>query len=499
MILAICCLSLFIVGLDNTIVNVALPSIRRDLHASISGLQWTVDAYTLVLASLLMLAGSTADRIGRRRTFQTGLAIFTVGSFLCGVAPGLGWLIAFRMLQAVGGSMLNPVAMSIITNTFTDPRERARAIGAWGGVIGISLALGPVVGGALIGSVSWRAIFWINVPVGVAALVLTALFVPESRAPRPRRVDPIGQILVLVALVCLTYGVIEGPNAGWGSPVIVGCFALFAVAVPGLIWWESRRIEPLLELRFFRSAPFTGATLIAVCAFSALAGFLFLNTVYLQEVRGFSALRAGVYTLPIAAMTVVFAPLSGRLVGGRGPRLPLLIAGIGLTLSGLPLVGLSEHSSLGTLIGAYVIFGLGFAMVNAPITNAAVSGMPREQAGVAAAVASTSRQVGQSLGIAVIGSAVTSRLRGPLAVSFAAASHVGWWIVTGCGAAVLILGLATTGRWANQTAARLTRPNKIPVVVDELERRGLAERRVHPSDRRVEAGDADRRGRGGGR
>ena len=187
LVLGICCMSLFIVGLDSTIVNVALPSIGRELHASVSGLQWTIDAYTLVLASLLMFSGSTADRIGRRKTFQAGLAVFTLGSLLCSLAPGLGWLVAFRMIQAVGGSMLNPVAMSIIANTFTDPAERARAIGVWGGVFGLSVALGPVVGGALVDSVGWRGIFWVNIPVGIAAIVLTALFVPESRAARHRR------------------------------------------------------------------------------------------------------------------------------------------------------------------------------------------------------------------------------------------------------------------------------------------------------------------------
>ena len=184
--LAICCLSLFIVGLDSTIVNVALPSIATDLHSSVSGLQWVIDAYTLVLASLLMFAGSTADRVGRRRTFQAGLTVFTLGSLACSLAPGLGWLVAFRMLQAVGGSMLNPVAMSIITNTFADPAERARAIGVWGGVFGLSMALGPVAGGALVDSVGWRGIFWVNIPVGIAAIVLCALFVPESRAPTIR-------------------------------------------------------------------------------------------------------------------------------------------------------------------------------------------------------------------------------------------------------------------------------------------------------------------------
>ena len=195
LVLAICCLSLLVVGMDVTIVNVALPAIRSDLHASVSGLQWVIDAYTVVLASLLILSGSTADRLGRRRTFQLGLVVFSVGSLLCGVAPGLGWLIGFRMLQAVGGSMLNPVAMSIITNVFIDPRERARAIGVWGGVVGISLGLGPVLGGLLVETIGWRSIFWVNVPIGIVAFVLAALFVPESKAERARRGAPGAAVL----------------------------------------------------------------------------------------------------------------------------------------------------------------------------------------------------------------------------------------------------------------------------------------------------------------
>ena len=454
LILAICCMSLLIVGLDVTIVNIALPSIQRDLHAPVSGLQWTIDAYTLVLASFLMLSGSTADRIGRRRTFQTGLVLFTLGSLLCSLAPSLGWLVAFRMLQAVGGSMLNPVAMSIITNTFTEPAERARAIGIWGGVVGISMALGPVAGGILVTSVGWRGIFWVNIPVGLAALILTALFVPESRAPHARRLDPVGQLLVIVALASLTYAIIEGPHDGWSSARIIGFFALAAAAVIGVALYEPRRDEPLIDLRFFRSAPFSGATIIAVCAFAALGGFLFLNTLYLQDVRDYSALHAGLYTLPMAVMTVIFAPLSGRIVGVRGPRLPLLAAGAAITISGLMMIRLTSTTSMSWLIVAYVIFGIGFGLVNAPITNTAVSGMPRTQAGVAAAIASTSRQVGSSLGVAVVGSAVLSALAGTFRLGFADASHVGWLIIAGCGCAVLVVGAITSGRWARGTAER---------------------------------------------
>lgn len=453
-VLAICCSSLFVVSLDNTIVNLALPSIRRDLDASVSALQWTIDAYTLTIACLLMLAGSTGDRIGRRRVFQTGLVLFGLGSLLCSLAPDVGSLIAFRALQAVGGSMLNPVAMSIITNTFTDRAERARAIGVWGAVIGVSMSLGPVVGGFLVDSVGWRSIFWVNVPIVLAAVVLAAMFVPESRAPRARRFDPYGQVLVVLTLGGLTFGIIEGPGRGWGSPLIVGCFAVAVAAAALLVAVESRRRDPLIDPRFFRSAPFSGATITAVCAFAALAGFLFLNALYLQDVRGLSPLDAGLLTLPMAVMAGLLPVLSGRLVAGRGPRIPLLAGGAGLTLGALILLlELRADTPVGVLVLAYAVFGTGFGMINAPITNTAVSGMPVTQAGVAAAVASTSRQVGSALGVAVLGSLVTSRISGPIATGFADASRIGWAVMVGCGVVILVLGVVGTGAWARRTAA----------------------------------------------
>ncbi|MFF9863990.1 MFS transporter [Streptomyces sp. NPDC013953] len=449
LILAICCMSLLIVSLDNTVLNVALPSIRREIDAGVAGMQWTIDAYTLVLASLLMLAGSTADRIGRRKVFATGLVLFTLGSVLCSLAPDLTALVAFRMVQAVGGSMLNPVAMSIITNTFTEPRARARAIGVWGGVVGISMAAGPLVGGVLTDTVGWRAIFWLNVPIGLAALLLTLRYVPESRAPRPRRVDPVGQLLVIVLLGSLTYAIIE-------SDLRVA--ALAALALLALLVYEPRRPEPLVDLRFFRSAPFSGATVIAVCAFAALAGFLFLNTLYLQDVRGMDALEAGVYTLPMAALTFVCAPLSGRLVGSFGPRPSLLVAGVAMTACGVLFAAFDAESSTPLLFTGYVLFGLGFGMVNAPITNTAVAGMPREQAGVAAAVASTSRQIGQTLGVAVIGAVLAHGVSPAFRTEdFAAASRPAWWIVAACGLSVLVVGAATSGAWARGTAERTAR------------------------------------------
>jgi EmrB/QacA subfamily drug resistance transporter len=453
LVLAICCMSLLIVSLDNTVLNVALPSMQRDLDASTSGLQWTIDAYTLVLAALLMLAGSTADRIGRKRVFIAGLVVFTVGSVLCSLAPNLEALVAFRMVQAVGGSMLNPVAMSIITNTFTDPRERARAIGAWGAVVGISMAAGPLVGGVLVDSVGWRSIFWINLPVGLAALLLTLRYVPESRAPKARRVDPVGQVLVIALFGSLTYAIIEAPNSGFA---FVLPFAALAVAsLVGLLVYEPRRAEPLIDLRFFRSAPFSGATVIAISAFAALGGFLFLSTLYLQNVRGLEALHAGLWMLPMAVPTFLCAPLSGRLVGTRGPRLPLVIAGVAMTTSGVLFAVFDAETSNVTLFIGYVLFGVGFGFVNAPITNTAVSGMPRAQAGVAAAVASTSRQLGQTLGVAVVGAVLVAGVgASSYSTAFVSAATPAWWIIAGCGLAVLVLGAVTSGAWARRTATR---------------------------------------------
>jgi len=454
LVLAICCSSLFVVSLDNTIVNLALPSIQRDFGASVSALQWTIDAYTLTIACLLMLAGSTADRIGRRRVFQTGLLLFGLGSLLCSLAPDVGSLIGFRALQAIGGSMLNPVAMSIITNTFTDRRERAKAIGVWGAVIGGSMSLGPVVGGVLVDSVGWRSIFWINVPIVLAAVVLAARFVPESRAPRARRFDPYGQALVGLVLGGLTFGVIEGPGHGWGSPLIVGCFVVAVVSAVLFVVVESRRRDPLIDPRFFRSAPFSAATVTAVAAFAALAGFLFLNALYLQDVRGFSPLHAGLLTLPMALMAGLLPVVSGRLVASRGPRISLLAGGAGLTLGALILLMTIEADTpIGMLILAYAVFGIGFGMINAPITNTAVSGMPISQAGVASAVASTSRQVGSALGVAVLGSLVTARISGPITTGFADASRIGWAVMVGCGLVILVLGVVGTGNWARRTAA----------------------------------------------
>ncbi|MBO0824018.1 MAG: MFS transporter [Actinobacteria bacterium] len=453
LVLAICCASVIVVVMDISIVNVALPVIRRDLHASESGLQWTVDAYTLVLASFLVLAGSTADRAGRRRVFQVGLAVFGLGSLLCGLAPGTGWLIAARVLQAAGGTMLNPVALAIIVNAFPNPADRARAIGVFGSMTGLALALGPVLGGALVDGVGWHAIFWVNVPIAAAAIALAARFVPESRAARARRPDPVGQILVIVMLGSLVYAIIESTSLGWTSPVILGLLALALLATLGILGYEPRRADPLLELRLFRSVPFSSALLMALFALCGFSAFLFVTTQYLQDVRGMSALAAGLSVLPVGALVLVLSPVTGRMVGKHGPRPPLMIAGTALALGGVVSLWLAPATPLPAVVAVYVLFGLFLATVNPPITNTAVSGMPRSMAGAASSLVSAGRQTGTTLGVAIAGTIVGSSLaRGGTA--YTSAEHGVWWLVAGLGAGILVLGLLSTGRRALGTAAR---------------------------------------------
>jgi EmrB/QacA subfamily drug resistance transporter len=454
-VLVTCCLALVLTAMDATIVNIALPAIRSDLHASVAELQWSIDGYTIVVASFLLFAGSIADRFGRRKTFQAGLLIFSIGSLLCSVAPNARVLVASRVLQAVGGAMLNPVAMSIIVNTFLDPKERARAVGIWGAAFGVAMAAGPLLGGLLVQSVGWRSIFWVNIPVGVVALALTARFVRESRAERARRFDPVAQVLVITALVALTSAVIDGRHAGWTSWPIAAGFATALASGVGLVAWESRHREPMLDLRFFRSLPFAAATLVAVLAFAAFSGFLFLNSLYLQEARGMPASQAGLATLPIALALMVCSPVSGRLVAAGRARLALVVAGAAMATGALLLTALAQDTKLSHLLAAYGIFGIGLGMVNAPITNSAVSGMPRSHAGLASAVASTSRQVGASLGVALAGSLAGTAIESAHRLDFAAATHVFFWVSGGLGVAIVVLGIASTGTRARASASRV--------------------------------------------
>lgn len=436
--LAVCCLSMFLVGLDTTIVNVGLPAIGRGLDAGTRRLEWTVDAYTLVLASLLISSGALADRFGRRRVFQSGLAVFGAASVVCALAPSVGALTAARAVQGIGASMLSPVALAIVVNAMPDPKERAQAIGVWASVFGISMAAGPVTGGALIDAFGWRSVFWANVPVIVVALLLSAVFVPESRAPRARRIDLPGQILLTVAIGVAVGVLIEGPHIGWTSPAAL-CAYGFAVASAALfVRVESRRPHPLIDPGLFRSPVFSSAVLGAVAVFVALNVTLLLNTLYLQHTRGWTPLAAGLATLPMAAGATVCAPLSGRMVGRVGARTPLVLAGSFMTAGGLCLVRLDQHTGVLLLLLAYLLIGIGFGFANAPLTNTAVSGLPPARAGVAGAITSTARQLGAAVGIALAGGLVAGS--GPAAL--ARASRPGWMLVAACGLLLLLVARA---------------------------------------------------------
>ncbi|MGW5117510.1 MFS transporter [Streptomyces noursei] len=438
LVLAVCCSSLFLVSLDNTALNVALPAVQRDLHTSVTGLQWTVDAYLIVLAALLLFSGSLGDRIGHRRVFRTGLALFTASSLLCSLAPDTGWLIGFRIVQAVGGSMLNPAAMALLTGVFTGRSERARAIGVWSTVQGVTMAVGPLIGGLLTDAAGWRWIFLINLPVGLLALALTGR-VPEARAPHARRPDPAGQVLVMVLLAALVYVIIQAPVTGWTAPPVLACAGAALLALPALLRIEGRRHEPLIELRFFRQPWFTAAVLGAVLAFAAMGGFLFLAALYWQNVRHLSAWEAGLRLLPMAVMTIVCPPLAGRLTAVHGPRPPLLASGAATALSGLLCAAFDAQAHGPLLITAYALFGIGFGLINAPITHTAISGVPREQVGVASALTATSRQVGNALGVAAIGAVLAADAPAGGTAAFLRVARPAWWIITACGAGVLVL------------------------------------------------------------
>jgi EmrB/QacA subfamily drug resistance transporter len=403
-------LGVFLVTLNVTVVVVALPALQADLHVRPDEATWIIDAYNLVGASLLLSAGFLADRFGRKRMLCTGYVLFATGALLCALAPSGGWLIAFRVLQALGGTALTPTSLSIVVNLFPEPLERARAIGLWGISSGLGTGLGPIVGGSLTDWFGWRSVFLANAAVGAVALLIVLRLVPRSRSAVARRIDVRGQLLVASFLATLTYSLIEAPRFGFGSTRIEVLFALSAVLLVAFLVTELRVEEPLLDLGFFRDRQFAGAIAITGATFFTYSGFIFFNALYLQDVRGYSALAAGFLTLPAAVPAVVGGPLGGYLVGTRGPRGVLiggtlaLAAGVGL------LVVLPVHASLGWLLASYIVIGAGYAVLNAPVSTVAVSSMPRDQAGVAAAVASSARNVGIVFGIAVLGTIVNSRV-----------------------------------------------------------------------------------------
>jgi EmrB/QacA subfamily drug resistance transporter len=442
-VLAICASSLFLVGLDTTIVNVALPEIGRGLAAGTRSLEWVVDAYTIVFASLLITSGALADRLGRRRIFQLGLVVFGLASLVCSAAPSVSVLIAARAVQGVGASMLSPVALAIVVSAMPNPRERARAIGVWAAVFGLSMAAGPVAGGALIDAFGWRSVFWINTPVVLAAMLLVAMFVPESRGSRTRRLDVPGQML-LAGLIAVTIGLlIEAPLVGWASPVAIGGSACAVAITIGFIRVEMGRNEPLIDPRLFARPVFATAVLGAVAVFVALSVTLLLNTFYLQDARGWTPLAAGTAVLPLAAGAPSCAPCSGVLVGRVGPRIPLALAGVFTTAGGgLLSVTLTAQTAIPLLLTGYLCIGIGVGFANAPITNTAVSGLPLARAGVAGGVTSTARQVGAAVGIALAGGLIA----GARPETLSAAIRPGWLIVATCGLFLLVVArTAATG------------------------------------------------------
>jgi EmrB/QacA subfamily drug resistance transporter len=408
MILAICCTALFMTTLDGTILNTALPALQRGLHATDAGLQWAVDGYVVVRVSTLFLCGSIGDRYGRRRTFGVGLVMFVAGSFACGLAPDIAALIAFRCFQGLGSAVLTPASLGIITNTFVDRKRRAMAVGIWSATTGLSMGIGPVLGGFLVEDFGWRSVFLVNVPIGLVALGATRILA-ESKAASPRALDFPGQFSIGCSLFLATYALISAPIVGWGAPTTVAMFFAAVILFGAFVTIEARTRQPMLPLSIVKNRGLTGSFILAVVAFLAFGAFLFFNTLYLQEVRGMSPLRAGLLILPTTAVALFLSPISGHLTGTRGARFPAGLATV-LTAIGMVLLALtlSATTPIYLLLIAYLLVGFGQGLINPPLTNAAVSGLPRDQAGVAGAIMTTARQIGSNLGIALVGAVIFS-------------------------------------------------------------------------------------------
>ena len=403
---------LFMIMLDNTVVNVALPSIERDLGARLSELEWIVAGYALTFAALLLVGGKLADLFGRRRMFVVGLAIFTVSSLACALAPTPEFLIGARVVQGTGAALMSPATLSIITATFP-PRERGQAIGIWAGVAALALSIGPFLGGVLTEHVGWSAIFFVNVPIGVLAIAASLLLIEESKdTSEDQRLDLPGLLSSALGLFALTYGLIEANNYGWASGRILGTFAVAAVALASFVVLERRERHPMLELALFRNPTFTGANLVVLLVALAQFGVLFFVSLYMQNVLAYSPVRAGAAFLPMTLLILGVAPLAGRLSDRIGSR--WLMTG-GMTLVALQLFYFSRlgvHESYMALVPGMVLGGIGMASVISPSNAAALSGVPGERAGVGSAVVQTSRQVGGSVGIAVMGAIVAHGIAG---------------------------------------------------------------------------------------
>jgi EmrB/QacA subfamily drug resistance transporter len=407
-ILAVLCVSLFVIVMDNTIVNVALPTLARELDAGTSSLQWIVDAYTLVFAGLLLAAGGLGDRFGRKGALLAGLALFGAFSAAGAFASSTGQLISARAVMGVGAALIFPTTLAIVVNVFTEPRERAAAIGIWTAIAGVGVALGPISGGWLLEHFSWGSVFLVNVPVTVAGIVGTLMLVPRSRDPRAPRLDLPGLALSIAGVTLLVWSLIEAPSHGWISATTIGGITGAVVLLAVFSWWERRVPAPLLDVNLFRNMRFTAASLAITLGFFALFGFIFLVTQYLQLVKGYSALQAGVRTLPFAIAMVVAAVSSPKVVQRIGTKV-VVAAGLALMAGGFAIASTNDASTSYTVIAsAMVLMGFGLGSAAAPATESILASLPREKAGVGSAVNDTTREVGGTLGVAVLGSIMAS-------------------------------------------------------------------------------------------
>ena len=408
-ILGVLCLSLLVIIVDNSILNVAIPTLVKDLGASNSQLQWMVDSYTLVFAGLLLTAGSLGDRFGRKGALQLGMVVFGVGSLASALIDTPNQLIGTRALMGIGGACIMPATLSIITNVFP-PEERGRAIGFWAAIAGVATALGPVSGGFLLEHFYWGSIFLVNLPIVVLSLVAGATLIPTSRDPSKPKFDPVGAALSIVGLVLLVFAIIEAPESGWTSGRTVGCFAAGIAVLGGFAWWESRTASPMLDTSFFRNPRFSAASAGIMLLFFAMFGSIFLQTQYLQFVMEYDALGAGLALLPMAAVMLVLAPNSPRLTERFGTK---AVVGTGLSVVALSYVLMAWYptedvSYWGDVVWRLVLMAVGMGCVMAPATESIMGSLPRAKAGVGSAMNDTTRQVGGALGVAIVGSVMSS-------------------------------------------------------------------------------------------
>ena len=400
--------ALFMIMLDNTVVNVALPSIQRDLGIGLSELEWTVNAYALTFAVLMLTGGKLADFFGRRRVFLIGLAIFTLASLACGLATSGGTLIGARTVQGVGAAIMLPATLSIISATFP-PHQRGMAIGIWAGVSAMALAIGPLIGGLITEHIDWSWIFIVNVPIGVLGFVVSGLVIGESRdTSAEQRLDFPGLIASAVALFALTFALIEANGYGWGDPVILGLFALSAVAFAAFVWLELHQRAPMLDLSLFRSSTFAGANVVALLVTLAMFGVFFFMSIYMQNILGYSATKTGAVFLPMTILIILIAPAAGKFSDRVGSRW-LMTAGMTcLTVSLIVFSRLGLDSGFWDIFPGLIVGGMGMGLVMTPMTAAALGSVPVEKSGVGSGVLNTFRQVGGALGIAVMGAIVAS-------------------------------------------------------------------------------------------